>query len=749
MTAQLERPLDTESPAPPAPGASSARTGELVLVVLGVVAAVLAAIDVAGPVRTVVVFVALLLVPGWAMVRRVHPLEPAVRFVLTVIGSIGVLTILALAMVWSQFWHPRVVSIVVLVVAAALIAWRPRAAAQTPSGQVDQDPAPRALTRPGRTGLRSLAPVAVGLWIVLGIAVALWISGLATTNSTDLGQLGLLPAFPVFWYLSVAIAFVVIVVALFTRARATGLLAGSLGTLIVILYASANLVENAPRLPWVYKHIAVTNYIYAHGSVNPAIDLYNRWPGFFSFSAAIGSAIGVPDAADYASWAEVLFALIDGAIVLAIARTIMPHRRFAWTAVVVFTVGNWVGQNYYSPQGFAFMLYLTAVLIALRALGGGEPRRLMRWIEGLLAKPAQRLGRSVNTEVLPVAATRRARGVAIAAILVLQLVVTASHQLTPYVMILALIPLFVLGYLRPLWVAAVVVVLPVLYLLPNLNYVKQHFGLFSSFDPVANASTASVSAVGVSEAATLQSHGVVLLTGLAVLLALVGFVRRILQGHIRTTLVVAWLAFAPVFTFFGQSYGGEGKFRVFLFGLPFYAIGVSWLFWSGKPGKRLRGRLGATSLVAALTVMLALFVGTYFQPEGALRISRADVNASLWLDSHFRDSDQLFALDDTFPSLIGPNYAAQTLRYQQSSTLTGVKSIDPRKFTPAVLDKVIDSHYDGGTTWVSFSDNQERSAVLSGEFTKTQITTLEGLVARDGTLVYDADGSRIYEIVGR
>jgi hypothetical protein len=499
----------------------------------------------------------------------------------------------------------------------------------------------------------------------------------------------------------------------------------------------------------VYKHIAVTNYIYAHGSVNPAIALYNRWPGFFSFSASLGAAIGVPDAADYAAWADVLFAVIDGALVLALARTLMPHRRFAWTAVIVFTVGNWVGQNYYSPQGFAFMLYLGAVLIAVRALGGGEPRRLMRWFEGLLARPARRLGRSVNTEVVPVAATRRGRGIAIAAILALQLVVTASHQLTPYIAILALIPLFVLGYLRPLWVAVVVVALPVLYLLPNLGYVEQHFGLFSSFDPVANASTASVSTVGVSEAATLQSHGVILLTGLAVVLALAGFVRRILQGHIRTTLVAAWLAFAPVFTFFGQSYGGEGKFRVFLFGLPFYAMGVAWLFWSGEPGRRLRGRLGATGLVAALTVMLALFVGTYFQPEGALRISRGDVQASLWLDSHFRDADQLFALDDTFPSLIGPNYPAQSVRYQQSVTLTGVKAIDPEKFTPAALAALVQAHYDGGTTWVSFSDNQERTAVLSGEFTRAELTSLESRVAAEGTLVYDDDGSRIYEIVGR
>lgn len=331
---------------------------------------------------------------------------------------------------------------------------------------------------------------------------------------------------------------------------------------------------------------------------------------------------------------------------------------------------------------------------------------------------------------------------AIAAVIVLQAVIVASHQLTPYVAILAFLPLFVAGYLRPLWVGIAVAALPVLYLLPNLDYVEQHFGLFSSFDPVANATTKSVSQVGVSEVSTLQSHGVVVLTGLAVLLAFAGFVRRILNGHIRTTLVVAWLAVAPVLTLFGQTYGGEGKFRVFLFGLPFYAMGVGWLFWTGRGLPRIR----KVGLIASLCILLSLFVGTYFQPEASLRVSASDVKAAEWLDGRFQRDDLVFSVTDTFPLLVGPNYPKYLVHYAQATAMTDVKNFDPGKVTNSTLLGLIDERAFGGRTWVAFSDSQERAAIVSGAFSAADLKLLEDTVASRSTLAYDRDGVRIYEV---
>ncbi|RKR76684.1 hypothetical protein [Frondihabitans australicus] len=746
MTLQTARPL---SVTPPPPRPSALRAAEIGLAVFGIIAAVLIGLDAQGAVRTWIVFAALLLVPGWTLLRRFPAIEPATRLVFTAMGSILLLTLVAVTMVWTHFWHPRPAVIVILIVASVLIARKPAFDLVVDDPVTELDPPVESRTRAAvrseeRSALEKrawpLSKTVTAAWATLVVALGLWITGIALTHATDLGDYGLLTAFPAVWYVSVALAFVVVLIGLFVRRQAHGLLAAGISLLIVILYASANLVETAPRLPWVYKHIAVTNYIYAHGSVNPSIDLYNRWPGFFSFSAQLSAAIGIPDATDYAAWAEVLFALIDGALVLAIARTISRHRRWAWTAVIVFTVGNWVGQNYYSPQGFAFMLYLASALVAVHALGG-EPRRLLRRIEGLLARPAIRLGRAVNTEVLGVTGSRRARWIAIATLIGLQLVITMAHQLTPYVLVLALLPLFFFGYLRPRWVGIVVLLLPVAYLVPNLSYVQQHFGLFSSFDPLANATTKSVSTVGVSEAATLQSHGVILLTGLAVLLAIAGFVRRILNGQVRTTLIVAWLAVAPVFTLFGQSYGGEGKFRVFLFGLPFYAMGVSWLFW---PGRRPRVRL--VGIVASLTVLLTLFVATYFQPEASLVISRSDVRGAQWLDKRFSAKDSQISLNDDFPALIGPNYNRYTLRYNQQVSFADLQAEAPKVLTwKDYLEQMNAATAKGGHIWFTFSTAQTHAVLVAGTFTKAQIASFERKAAAMSVLRYDRDGVTIYE----
>lgn len=729
MTTQLEAisdvPVDRPTRRTPLGAA------EIVAAVFGLVAALLVALDTPGVVRTVIVLVALLALPGWAVVRRFPRVEPGARVALTVVGGIALMTIVALGMVWTGFWHPRIAAVVILVAASLAIGLRPLDRPDRDPGEADAEP--EVDRTPG-------SRIALWPWLALVVAAILWVVGLTLTDSDDLGQWGLLPAFPVAWYLSVALAFVVVLVGLLSKRRRRGLVASSMALLVVVLFASANLVEDAPRLPWVYKHIAVTNYIQANGSVNPAIDLYNRWPGFFSFSAWLGSATGVHEAATQARWAEIFFALIDALLVLGIARAVSRHRRFAWTAVLVFTLGNWVGQNYYSPQAFAFMFYLAATLLALSALAG-EPRRVMRWAEGILAKPALRLKRAVVTERIGIRVSRRGRWFAIAAVLVLQGLVVASHQLTPYVAILALLPLFVLGYLRPFWVGLAVFALPVLYLLPNLDYVQQHFGLFSSFDPLANATTASVSSVGVSEAASLQSHGVVLLTGVVVLLAFAGFVRRLLNGHIRTTLVVAWLSIAPILTLLGQSYGGEGKFRVFLFGLPFYAMGVSWLFWTGKGLPRVR----KVGLVATVTVFLTLFVGTYFQPEASLRVSAKDVAAATWLDEHFAEQDTVWSVTDTFPELIGPHYPYYIGRYAQAGSMDGIPNYTADPLTAEDIEKVILTRSGTGPVWIAFSATQEQTAIVSGAFTKKELSEIEATVAANSTLAYNRGGVRIYE----
>jgi hypothetical protein len=112
------------------------------------------------------------------------------------------------------------------------------------------------------------------------------------------------------------------------------------------------------------------------------------------------------------------------------------------------------------------------------------------------------------------------------------------------------------------------------------------------------------------------------------------------------------LAFAPALVLLVQSYGGEARFRVYLFALPWLAIGVAWLFWSG----RTHSRKAAVSASASIFVMAILFTVVYFQPEAQDRVSKDDVAASQWLDANIGSNDLVFESKNYFPLLIGPNY---------------------------------------------------------------------------------------------
>lgn len=97
------------------------RKSEWLLTGLGVVAFTLIVTDFGGPVRAVFVLAAWLLLPGWVLVRRLKPVEPASRLCFTVGASASLAAIIGLLMVWMRFWHPIPVGSVLLLISAGLV----------------------------------------------------------------------------------------------------------------------------------------------------------------------------------------------------------------------------------------------------------------------------------------------------------------------------------------------------------------------------------------------------------------------------------------------------------------------------------------------------------------------------------------------------------------------------------------------------------------------------------------------------
>jgi len=262
------------------------------------------------------------------------------------------------------------------------------------------------------------------------------------------------------------------------------------------------------------------------------------------------------------------------------------------------------------------------VVLFLRA----GPNRLGRWVERLVSR-LRAPGAIITPErLIPVPAGRRGYVVLLAVLL--DGVAAASHQLTPYVLLLMFGSLAITGYLRPWWVVAVMAALTVSYLLPNLSYIAEHFGVFSSFNPWANAS-AQLQILGQPVAAKVKlatlSRVMVLLVWLA---AAVGLFLRIRRGHLGRSLVVAALTVSPLSVLAVQSYGGEARLRVFLYSLPWAAVGIAWL-WSGEP-IRSNWRRRWTPIVI-LSVLTAMFVPLFLGTEDVYYIPPKEVAANRWI----------------------------------------------------------------------------------------------------------------------
>jgi hypothetical protein len=435
-------------------------------------------------------------------------------------------------------------------------------------------------------------------------------------------------------------------------------------------------------------------------------------------------------------YAEMSFSLADGALVLAVARALGLRGRWPWVAAILFSAGNWVGQNYYSPQAFAFVMFLSAILIVLTTLRG-RPYRLGGWFERITTKIVR--ARHSPVDVAVVAPARSVRVTAIVLVLLLQAVMTTSHQLTPYALVAAFVPLLILGYLRPWWLAIPVTLMPILFLIPNIDYIQSQFGLFTGLDPVSNIAAQATSYAIPSVATTLQARGVLVLTAIVAVTALVGLVRRARTGDARRALLMLWLAASPVVILFGQSYGGEGKYRVVLYATPMLAIAATWAFHG-----RLR-RVVVTGV--ALAVLVGLLIATTLQSETSVRTSPSEVKAGQWLDGRFKADDTVISVG-SFPTIVGGNYENYTKHWGQALSLEDQASWYKGGMTAADLKKSYADLDFGGTFWFVDSTSEENEAVQTGAVTRAEIASMVTWVKGHSTVRYDKHGVVIYEVDG-
>jgi hypothetical protein len=496
---------------------------------------------------------------------------------------------------------------------------------------------PTTARKPALRGLAlRLAPVIAGL--------AAWVLAVSQLHVADATLYGLLPIVGPWFYAGLALIAGGLVAEVL-RSRSSGwILAAHLVALVVVIHATVPIASGTPEYAWVFKHLGVAAALAQNGRVVDPDDIYQQWPALFAAIAAVTRLSGV-NAIDFAAWAPLAFQLANCLLLLGLFRSLTRSVRVAFLATALYEcLVSWVGQDYLSPQAFAYLLWLglmTIVLRWLRADATAVPdaaRRLSR-LRGWLWRD------------LPQASQARPRRVvAVVAAAGVFAVIVFAHQLTPYVALSGLLGLTVFGLLRPRWLVVLLAAIAGAFLASRYHIISSQFGgLFSGGDVVGNASgTASAGWHSDAQAFTARVVRVLAAVMWLTTLALVARQWRT-PGRV---LIPAVLAFAPFAVLAGQSYGGEAIYRVFLFSAPWCALLVaSALTRLRRP--RLRAAVVAVVVGGAL---LAGLQGLYGQV--AVNVFPAsDLKASTWLYDHTEPGSTFVLGAEDFPALQTADYA--------------------------------------------------------------------------------------------
>jgi hypothetical protein len=391
----------------------------------------------------------------------------------------------------------------------------------------------------------------------------------------DMNDLGLVSVMPVA-SLVLVVALTVSFCAALARGANSWVVLSHVLVLIVMLYGVTAFLEHEPRFQTVWRHVGVMDYIEQHGSVDPSIDAYFNWPGFFVLGDVISRVAGFSSPLSMAAWAPLAFNLLFLPPLLVIFRSVTRDPRLVWASVWVFFSANWVGQDYLAPQAVAFLLWLAIAAIVLAGLVQPGPRN---------EAPLRRGGSVVVVTVLFTA-------------------IVTGHQLTPFAAFLTLLALAIftrrvapgLVWLLGIVLAAWVAYMTTAYLSGNISTLTDPLGaLGSNLDANVGRRLAG------SPEHTLIGHTRVAVSGALWALAIAGLLRH--RSTWRKTLPLFVLAVSPFVLPVLQPYGGEILLRVYLFALPGVAFFVARLaFPTPASGRRWAVPAGAAVIGCLLVV---------------------------------------------------------------------------------------------------------------------------------------------------
>jgi hypothetical protein len=476
--------------------------------------------------------------------------------------------------------------------------------------------------------------------MLLLAATVSWITSLALTAIGPVSDYGLIALMHPLFVVGFVLLCTGFVTELWNGQRAA-VLSLSIILLVLMINATVSVLFIVPEYAWTFKHVGVIEFFRrGEGVVDPA-DIYQQWPSLFASVAAVADLAGI-DTLRLSGWAPAFFSMLQCLPMFAIFRQLSSDHRVAYLGVFIFQSCIWVGTSYLSPQAIAFQLTLGVILILVTWLSATPqawrrgPRSIRRF-HGWLTRGCPQAPR----------VSRASRSAALWALFLIFLAITASHQLTPFIVLATLGMGVILGLIRPRLVLVVCIALTLLYLAPRLSFITSSYGLFDSLRFWQNAQ-------GVVDTTTGTS-GQVLTSRVSIgqtLLVLFGMALAVLRSRreMGRILLPTAFALAPFLILFGQSYGGEAIYRVYLFSLPWCAYLIADAVMRSRRGVLVPG-MGVALAVMALASIQGLHGSIAWTT-----FSRAEVEAARYYYDNAPKRSILVLGVTNFPIRLTANY---------------------------------------------------------------------------------------------
>jgi hypothetical protein len=558
------------------------------------------------------------------------------------------------------------------------------------------------------------------------LAIAIGFFALKLSPVTKIGPYGLIQALSPLYYVAIALLIISFSLSLRVACHRSVLLGTHLTILVFLIHGAPSIIEAAARFPTGYNLVGFVDYIADTGNLLQNFDARFCWPSFFEGVAMLDKVAGLNSAIVLLRWWPVAMNLLYLPFIFGIAKQLLGSELKAWVAAGLFPLANWVGQDYFSPQSLAYLLYLAFVFILVVPLGARDRQAwqvLFRRhnTDHLTDRQGRHRQRRPGSWAQPQQDGPRAAatGFYLGAVVLLMAAIATGHQLTPFMAITSAAVLVIAGRTRVRGIVVVAVLITIAWICYGaVAFWSAHIDMMVG--GLGNVGGNVDSGVTQRLAGNVYHERVVdarlvtaaFIWGLALLGALVWRPRN---GNRAAVLLLFLAAFGMIAA---GNYGGEGVLRVYLFSLPgtvcLIAALISKLpqFWHGQ-----------VALCCTLLLMTPLFLVSRWGNELYEMVRPGELAAMF----------ELYQIAAPGSSIIPLNsYGPPSQYYNAAEDITGFPTVTVplTTFGPQALAQITAAAADnprGG--YVIMTADQEEAGWLIEGLPKNWGTTIENMLA--------------------